>query len=142
MTNGAALAGHVEVGRGTILSAHTGVHQFCWVGELVMSRGQAGASQHVPPFVVIKDINHVAGLNRVGLQRAEDITDEDRRQIKQAYRILYRSGLGLERALAEMDACDDWGAPAGRFRDFVRRVLSAKAPHDRGLATARAARRS
>ena len=141
LTNGAAVGGHAEVGRGAILSAHAVVHQFCWVGELVIGRGNSGASQHVPPFVMFKDINHVVGLNRVGLRRAEHISDRDREQIKEAYRILYRSSLGMEAALKEMDGRDDWGPAAGRFRDFVRRVLLAEPPFDRGLATARAAQR-
>lgn len=142
LTNSVAVGGHAEIGSRAVLSVHTGVHQFCWVGELVMSRGHSGTSQHVPPFVMIKDINHVSGLNVVGLRRAEDFTDTDRDQIKQAYRLLYRSKLTPEQALAEMDSHNDWGAPALRFRDFVRRVLSAEAPYDRGLATARPAQRA
>lgn len=142
LANAAAMAGHVEVGRKAFLSANTVVHQFCWVGELVMSRGHTGLSQHAPPFVMLRDINYVAGLNIVGLRRADYITNEDQRQIKEAYRMLYRSLLTPAQALAEMDACTDWGAPAGRFRDFVRRVVSAEGPYRRGLVTSRAKQRS
>jgi len=133
MTNNAALAGHVELGAGAILSANASVHQFCWVGELVMMRGCSGASQHIPPFVTVRDINAVVGLNVVGLRRASDVTAEDRRQVQQAYRLLYRSGLTPTKALAEMDACDGWGGPASRFREFIRRVVSARGPNGRGL---------
>jgi UDP-N-acetylglucosamine acyltransferase len=140
LTNGAALGGHVQIGRRAVLSAHAGVHQFCWVGEMVMMRGNAGASQHVPPFVITKDINCIVGLNAVGLRRAEDITDIDRRQIKEAYRLLYRSNLTTREALAEMDRRTQWGAPAGRFREFVRRVVTAEPPYKRGLAADRSVR--
>ncbi len=141
LANGAAVGGHAEVGRRAFLSAHASIHQFCWVGELVMMRGNSGASQHVPPFLMTRDINYVVGLNAVGLRRADYITEADCRQIKEAYRLLYRSGLTPQRALMEMDDRDDWGAPAGRFREFIRRVLAAEGPHKRGLATDRAARR-
>jgi len=142
LTNGAAVAGHVEIGPGAILSAYTVVHQFCWIGERVMTRGNSGASQHVPPFAMLKGINLASGLNAVGLRRAKDITGEDRRQIKEAYRLVYRSSLPLAEALAEMDVRDNWGAPASRFREFIRRVVSARPPYDRGLITDRTGRRA
>ncbi len=142
LTNSAALAGHCEIADGAILSAFAVVHQFCRVGELVMMRGFSGAGQHVPPFVMLGGVNYVVGLNSVGLRRADYITDADHKQIKEAYRLLYRSSLTPTEALAEMDACDDWGAPAGRFRDFIRRALSAKPPYNRGLPTARTAQRA
>ncbi len=141
LTNNAAIAGHCEIGTRANLSANMVVHQFCWVGELVMSRGNSGTSQHVPPFVMIRDINLVVGLNSVGMRRAEYLNAADRAQIRQAFRLLYRSKLTPARALAEMDAQRDWGAAAGRFRDFIRRVLSAQPPYRRGLATARTGQR-
>ena len=139
LTNGTHVAGHAEIGPRAVLSGNTVVHQFCWVGELVISQGQTGISQHVPPFVIAADINYIAGLNVVGLRRADYVTAEDRLQLKEAYRLLYRASLTPADALAEMDARADWGEPAKRFRDFIRRVLSAKAPYDRGLATGRPA---
>jgi len=141
LTNGAAIGGHCEIGPGAYLSANTAVHQFCWLGEMAMIRGGHGVSQHIPPFAMVMGINFVAGLNVVALRRAEGFTPADRRQIKEAYRLLYRSSLTPAEALQRMDTHDDWGAPAGRFRDFVRRVLSADPPHDRGLATARVEQR-
>ena len=141
LTNSAAAAGHVEIGPGAVLSANTLIHQFCWIGELVMTRGHSGASQHVPPFVILGGVNQVDGLNAVGLRRAKHITADDRRQIKEAYRLLYRSSLPAGQALAEMDSRQDWAAAASRFRDFVRRALSAPEPHDRGVAPARARNR-
>jgi len=137
LTNNTAVGGHAEIGQGVYLSGNTMVHQFCWVGELAMLRGRSGVSQHVPPFCMAVETNRVVGLNVVGLRRAPGVTREDREQIKQAYRLLYRSGLTPERALAEMDARDDWRAPAGRFRQFVRRVLAADRPYRRGLITER-----
>jgi len=69
----------------------------------------------------------------VGLRRNRTITAEDRRHIKQAFNITYRSGIPPQKALAEMDACTDWGPAPSKFRDFVRKVVEAKPPHSRGL---------
>ncbi len=133
LVNGAMLGGHATLGRAAILSGNVGVHQFTWIGERVMSRGNAGASMHVPPYVLISDINRVVGLNAVGLRRAPDLSREDCRQIREAFNITYRSGLTPANALKRMDACGNWGEGAGKFREFVRRVIAAQPPYNRGL---------
>ena len=133
LTNGSALGGYVELGDRAILSANVVIHQFCWVGEMVMSRGNAASAMHVPPYCMLGGVTELNGLNRVGLRRAPQINDEDRKQITEAYRLLYRSGLTAGAALDQMDACTDWGEPAGKFRSFVRRALEAEPPYKRGL---------
>lgn len=133
IVNAVLLAGHAVVGDRAILSGGTAVHQFTWIGEMVMTQGHSGIGMHVPPFVMTAGVNQVVGLNLVGLRRSPALSDEDRRQIKEAFRLTYRSGLPRAKALEEMDACKDWGAAAGRFRDFLRRVLAARKPYDRGL---------
>ncbi|MCJ7544641.1 MAG: acyl-ACP--UDP-N-acetylglucosamine O-acyltransferase [Phycisphaerae bacterium] len=136
LTNHAAVAGHATIGRRTILSAYAAVHQFCWVGEMVILQGNAGLSMHAPPYVMVADgVNHVVGLNLVGLRRAPDITETDRRQIREAFDLTYRRGLDRQAVLEAMDAHSEWGQAAGKFRDFVHRVDAAKKPHNRGLCT-------
>jgi len=133
LVNGSALAGHTVLGRGAILSAHVVVHQFCWIGEWAMSQGNAATSMHIAPFTLFAGVNRVASLNVIGLRRAEEITEEDRRQIREAFNLTYRSRLTLSNALRAMDERTEWGAAATRFRDFVRRVVSARPPYNRGL---------
>jgi UDP-N-acetylglucosamine acyltransferase len=140
LVNGSAVAGHATVGPRAILSSHVCVHQFCWVGELAMGQGNSATTCHIPPFTVFADVNRMVGLNVVGLRRAPDITEEDRRQIREAFRLTYRAGLPRDQALQRMDACTDWGAPAGKFREFVRRVFAAQRPHRRPLCAMRARR--
>lgn len=140
LINGAAVAGHATIGRKAILSSHVVVHQFCWVGDMAMSRGNAGTSTHIPPYCIFVDINRIAGLNAVGLRRSPDITESDRAQIKEAYRLLYRSGLTPRTALEKMDACADWGKPAGVFRDFIRKAVTAAKPFNRPISPSRASR--
>lgn len=133
LVNGSLVAGHCTIGRGAILAANGSIHQFCWIGEKVMFQGGAASSMHVPPYVVCAGVNNVVSLNTVGLRRSEELTAEDRRQIKDAFSLLYRSKLTPEKALEKMDLCTEWGAAAGRFREFVRRALQAKPPYRRGL---------
>jgi len=133
LTNAALVGGHATIGPRAILSGAVMVHQFTWVDEMVMTQGKAAITQHVPPFVMFVKSNVVVGLNVVGLRRAADITAEDREQIKEAFGITYRSKLTPAKALEKMEACTDWGGPAGRFRDFIRKVITAKPPYHRGL---------
>jgi UDP-N-acetylglucosamine acyltransferase len=134
LVNGSGLGGFATLGRRAILSSHVMIHQFCRIGESVMTQGNSGISMHVPPFCLVGiGINRVIGLNIVGMRRSKELTDEDRRQIKEAFGILYRSGLPRAKAMERMDACTDWGSPAGRFRDFVRRAMQAGKPYDRGI---------
>ncbi len=137
LTNGAAVAGYASIGRKAFLSSNVVVHQFTWVGEGTMSQGNAGISAHVPPFTIWADINRIAGLNVVGMRRNEELTDEDRREIKEAFRLTYRSSLTPTEALTKMDECKDWSEAAGRFREFIRKVIAAEAPYNRGLCAMR-----
>lgn len=131
--NGALIAGHCTIEKNVILPANGAIHQFCWIGENVMFQGGAFSGMHVPPFVVCSGVNNVVGLNSVGLKRRPDITPKDRREIKEAFRIAYRSGASVMEALAEMDLRRDWGNAANTFRSFLRRVFEASSPFNRGL---------
>ena len=132
--NNVALGGYSQVARRAILSGGVMIHQFCWVGEMVMTQGMAGTSCHVPPYSLLAEgINVLIGLNTVGLRRAEHITREDHRQIKEAFALTYRSGAPKSRVLEKLDACTDWGEPASKFRDFIHRVVNAEGSFKRGL---------
>jgi len=90
MANSTSLAGHSTLGDGCVLSGFVGLHQFTMVGEMVMFRAHAAASMHVPPYVIVSAHNLISGLNKVGIERNKEFTDEDRDQIKRVYRTVYR----------------------------------------------------
>jgi UDP-N-acetylglucosamine acyltransferase len=107
MANNVALAGHVEVADQAFLSGGVVVHQFCRVGRLAMVAGNSKVVQDCLPFVITD--GHPArarGLNVVGLRRA-GIGASQLRALKEAYRLLLRSGLALDPALAAMAAVQD-----------------------------------
>jgi len=133
LVNGCLVAGHCKIGKGAILPANGAVHQFCWVGDNSMFQGGAFVSMHVPPFVICSSLNIVVGLNVVGLKRRSDLTQKDRLEVKEAFKITYRSGNNMKEALDEMNQNKDWGVTASNFRDFIKKVLEADPPFNRGL---------
>ena len=91
MANNVMLAGHVSVGKRANLSGAVGVHQFCRVGAYAMVGGKAHAMQDVPPYMTVDGLtSRIVGLNQIGLRRAGFSTEEIK-QLKQVYRIVYRS---------------------------------------------------
>jgi UDP-N-acetylglucosamine acyltransferase len=96
--NCAQLAGHVEVGDFAILGGYTGVHQFCRVGAYSMTGVSSVVLADVPPFVMaMGNTAQPYGLNTEGLKR-RGFSPDVIREIRKAYKTLYRSGLKLEEA--------------------------------------------
>lgn len=104
IANLALLAGHVEVEDHAVLSGAAGVHQFCRIGRYAMIGGHAGFSKDVPPYMLVDNNQDLVGsINIVGLRRA-GFSEEVRRDIKNAYKILYRSGLNTTHAVEAISA--------------------------------------
>jgi UDP-N-acetylglucosamine acyltransferase len=101
--NNASLAGHVVVEDWVTLGGFVGVHQFVKVGAHVMIGVASVVLQDVPPYVTIAG-NPCAphGVNSRGLER-RGFTADSIAAIKRAYRTLYRSGLSLSEARAEIE---------------------------------------
>lgn len=119
LTNNVMLAGHVVVGDRAYLGGGAAVHQFCRIGRLAMVGGMARVPQDIPPFLMIDGATGMAvGLNRVGLRRA-GMTSEEVAQIKEAYRVIFRSGLSFEERLETLQALFPSG-PASEFAAFFR----------------------
>ncbi|HEV8428220.1 MAG TPA: acyl-ACP--UDP-N-acetylglucosamine O-acyltransferase [Pyrinomonadaceae bacterium] len=105
--NEVALAGHITIEDHVFLSNNVGAHQFVRMGRYAMIGGKSKIVQDVLPFF-ITDGNPptVRGVNSVGLRRA-GFTQDERRALKDAYRILFRSTLPLQNALETLDDLDD-----------------------------------
>ena len=117
-TNGAAIAGHCEVEDHVFLSNNVGSHQFVRFGRYAMVGGKSKIVQDVLPFFVT-DGNpaRVRAVNSVGLRRG-GFTGEQRRVLKEAYKLLFRSGFALEVALQEMEQMKDENV--AHLIDFIR----------------------
>lgn len=103
MANAVNMAGHVRIESRAVIGGVCGIHQFVHIGELSMIAGCSRIVHDVPPYMLVEGTpSRVRVLNQVGLKRA-GITSEESQSLKKAFRILYRSGLGLERALSQVD---------------------------------------
>lgn len=104
--NTTTLAGHVLVGDHVILGGFTGVHQFCKIGSHAFTAVGSVVVQDVPPYVMAQGHNAVPRtINSEGLKRRGFSADQVK-NIKRAYKLLYRQSLSLEDAVNEMRAMD------------------------------------
>ncbi len=104
LANCASLGGHVQIEDGAIFGGLSAVHQFTRVGKLAFISGGAMVAQDVPPYCTVQgDRAQLIGLNTVGLTRA-GLDDAAVRRMKRAYRIFFRSKLGLREAVARVRA--------------------------------------
>ncbi len=102
MANNATLAGHVTVGDWVIFGGFAGVHQFCKIGAHAFIGMYAAISRDVPAYTMISGSPAVPrGINSEGLKR-RDFDAGQIRNIKDAYRLVYRKGIKLEQAVAEI----------------------------------------
>jgi UDP-N-acetylglucosamine acyltransferase len=132
LANNVMLAGHVEVEDRAYLSGAVGIHQFCRVGRLAMVGGQSRITRDVPPFVTVDgETSHVVGLNVIGLRRA-GYSGEEVKQIKSAYRVLYRSEDRIWAEVLVALAEQFRTGPAAILAKFVERTGRGITPERRG----------
>ncbi len=102
--NNATLAGHVHVGDWVIFAGFTGAHQFCRIGSHAFLGMYAGTSRDVPAYTMIGgQPPSPKGINSEGLKR-RGFSGEQIRNIRNAYRVVYRSGMKLADAIVDLEA--------------------------------------
>lgn len=101
-SNSVGLAGHVEVGDWVIFGAYSGVHQFTKIGAHAFLANNTAATYDIPPYFTAEGRPAVPRIvNEVGLKR-RGFTPEQVRNIRNAFRVLYRSGLKLAEATEQL----------------------------------------
>jgi len=104
LANNTTLAGHVHLGDWVICGGFSGVHQFCKVGAHAFLGMYAGANRDVPAYTLVSEQPAIPkGINSEGLKR-RGFSTEQIRNIKNAYRLVYRKGLKLDEAIAQIEA--------------------------------------
>ena len=104
LANNATLGGHVHLDDWVIMGGLSAVHQFCKVGAHAFIANNAAVTRDVPPFVMaVGQPAEAHSINAEGLKR-RGFTPEQIRNIRRAFRVLYRSGLRLEDAQAQLAA--------------------------------------
>lgn len=119
LSNLVMLGGHVELGDWVTMSGYAGAHQFVKIGAHAFIGNNTAVTRDVPPYVLAA--GHPAEprtINSVGLQR-RGFTPEQIRNIKNAYRILYRSNLRLEEAVEKLGALAETQPELRILVDFI-----------------------
>lgn len=120
-SNSVGLAGHVEVGDWVNLSAYSGVHQFAKIGSYAFLANNTAATYDVPPYVTAEGRPAVPRIvNEIGLKR-RGFTPEQIRNIRNAFRVLYRSGLKLAEAEAKLNELAQTQPELKIFVEFLAR---------------------
>jgi len=117
IANNVLLGGHVEVRDRAFIGGGSVFHQFLRVGQLAVIQGSSAFSKDIPPYSLAAERNTVFGLNVVGLRRA-GLSLAERGEIKEAFKLLYKSGLNTAQAL-EKSRERHWSDKASLFFDFV-----------------------
>jgi UDP-N-acetylglucosamine acyltransferase len=126
MSNLAQLAGHVTVEDHANIGGTAAAHQFVRIGTYAMVGGATKLTRDVPPFFLAEgNPAQVYGLNSVGLRRAQ-FPPETVAELKECYKMTYRSGRNLSQALTALKQLVQ--TEEGR-----RLVAFIEAPSERGI---------
>ena len=112
------ISGHVLVEDSANIGGICGIHQHSRIGKLAMVGGMSGVAQDVPPFMIAAGPRaQVYGINAVGLRRAR-VAKKIVEELKEAFRILYRSNLNRSQALETIlneSACKPGNGSSGQL---------------------------
>ena len=119
LSNVVQLAGHVTIEDRAIVSGLSAVHQFVRIGRQSFIGGCSRVSKDIPPFLkAVGNPVKLYGLNTVGLQRS-GMDEATIRELKRAYRLLFRSDLNVSQAMERVQNELD---PLGEVLELVRFV--------------------
>ena len=117
LANNVLLAGYAEVHDRVFIGGGSVVHQFTRMGALSLLQGISGVGKDVPPFSIAIGKDGVSTINVVGLRRA-GYSPALRKEVKDAFELLYLSGLNSSQALEESKR-RSWSNGVSLFWEFV-----------------------
>ena len=121
LSNCATMGGHVEIGDWVQLGGLSAIHQFCKIGAHAFVGGGAIVTRDVPPYVMIAgNPAEPHSVNAEGLKR-RGFAPQQIRNIRNAYRILYRSELTLAAAVEQLTALAREQPELATFVEFIGR---------------------
>lgn len=120
IANGTLLGGHVHIGDRATLSGGIGVHHFASIGKFSFTAGISRVLHDVPPFMLCEGSPaRPRCINLVALKR-NNFTDDAIEGLTEAYRLLYRAKIGLDRAREELKNDDRLVPEVLQLLEFVR----------------------
>jgi UDP-N-acetylglucosamine acyltransferase len=122
MANAASLAGHVRVDDYAILGGFSLVHQFCKIGQHSFSAMGSVITRDILPYVMVGGCpTKPHGINTVGLER-QGFNPESIRQIRKAYKTVYKSRLKLDEAIQQLDEMTAETPEIQKMVDFLKQT--------------------
>ena len=99
MSNGATLAGHVQIFDHAIIGGLSAVHQFSRIGRYAFVGGMTGISQDLPPYMLaVGSRAGIHGPNMVGLRRLR-LPSNSVTAVRSAFRMIWHSNMPRQEAL-------------------------------------------
>ena len=119
LANSSTLGGHVVLGDWVIMGGFAAIHQFCKVGAHAFLANNAAVTRDVPPYIMaVGGPAKPHSINAEGLKR-RGFTPEQIRNLRNAYRVLYRSGLRLEDATKQLQEAARTQPEVQALVDFI-----------------------
>ncbi len=119
LVNNVALAGHVHIGDWAILSGYTLVHQFCHIGAHSFAAMGTAIGKDVPAYVTVSgNPAEARSMNFEGLRR-RGFSAESIQALRRAYKTVYRQGLTIEEAIADLAEPSEQFPEVAVFRDSI-----------------------
>lgn len=101
--NNVTLTGHVHIDEYAIISALTPVYENVNIGKHAMIGGASYVFQDILPFTLAEGIKAKAAyINIVGLRR-RGFTEEQIKNLKETYKIIFKRGNKLEEAIKQLE---------------------------------------
>lgn len=120
MVNNAGLAGHITIGDHVIMGGQSGYHQYIRLGDYSIIGGGAMVTKDVPPYCVAQgDRAGLAGINKVGLERA-GFSAEEQRLLQNLYRDIFLAEGTFANKLASLIEKNKGNAIAEKFLLFLK----------------------
>ncbi|MHC4605365.1 MAG: acyl-ACP--UDP-N-acetylglucosamine O-acyltransferase [Planctomycetota bacterium] len=120
LANQSLLSGHIHVQQGAIISGQTALHHFVTVGLHSFVGGCSRINQDVPPFMIVQGMDaEVHGVNTIGLRR-RGFKPAAINALREAHRLIWRSGLPKTRALDQLETQSGSIAEIRTLIEFLR----------------------
>ena len=122
MSNATSLGEEVMVEDHAVIAGMTNVKEHVRIGRIAMVGAHSNVLKDIPPYIIVDGHpGQVSGINIIGLRRNE-MKPAVRKEIKRAYKILYRSDLDINEAIIEMDNKLNADQEIEHFLRFLRNV--------------------
>lgn len=120
MANLAQLSGHVIVEDMATIEGSVGVVQFCRIGTMAFIGGGSVVRKDVPPYMIgVGSPFEIRSTNKIGMER-RGVSEGSRKQLKEAFRLLYRKELSVTQALEEIEKTLEQTEEVTHLVEFIK----------------------